>query len=185
MSVQGPIARTIGDVRLGLQAMSRRSPHDPTWTNATGQSRNGNGVVKVGFSRDLFADGPEDDAITKAMDTALAGLRAAGIETVEIELPQADRAAELWGELLFVETDLLMGKLIHEATSADFQTMYAGYLANYRKLDFAEYLVAAGERIAVQRNIARMFERSEEHTSELQSRSALVCRLLLEKNNYY
>src|SRR2546430_10500023 len=27
--------------------------------------------------------------------------------------------------------------------------------------------------------------RSEEHTSELQSQSNLVCRLLLEKNNYY
>src|SRR2546421_6968723 len=29
--------------------------------------------------------------------------------------------------------------------------------------------------------VARVFERSEEHTSELQSRSDLVCRLLLEK----
>src|SRR5687768_17662842 len=28
-------------------------------------------------------------------------------------------------------------------------------------------------------------ERSEEHTSELQSRLHLVCRLLLEKKNYY
>ena len=28
------------------------------------------------------------------------------------------------------------------------------------------------------------FERSEEHTSELQSQSNLVCRLLLEKKNY-
>src|SRR3712207_8690159 len=27
--------------------------------------------------------------------------------------------------------------------------------------------------------------RSEEHTSELQSRQYLVCRLLLDKNNYY
>src|SRR5438132_9506357 len=30
-----------------------------------------------------------------------------------------------------------------------------------------------------------MMERSEEHTSELQSHSDLVCRLLLEKNNSY
>src|SRR3712207_8217490 len=29
------------------------------------------------------------------------------------------------------------------------------------------------------------FERSEEHTSELQSRQYLVCRLLLEKKNKY
>src|SRR5206468_12395622 len=34
---------------------------------------------------------------------------------------------------------------------------------------------------AVQRRVAVLHERSEEHTSELQSRSDLVCRLLLEK----
>src|SRR3712207_8592110 len=31
---------------------------------------------------------------------------------------------------------------------------------------------------------ARLWERSEEHTSELQSRQYLVCRLLLEKKNH-
>src|SRR2546421_1319723 len=31
----------------------------------------------------------------------------------------------------------------------------------------------------------RVFKRSEEHTSELQSRSDLVCRLLLEKKNRF
>src|SRR3712207_9383712 len=30
-----------------------------------------------------------------------------------------------------------------------------------------------------------IYSRSEEHTSELQSRQYLVCRLLLEKNTYY
>src|SRR5699024_11463422 len=33
------------------------------------------------------------------------------------------------------------------------------------------------------REAAGLFSRSEEHTSELQSRFALVCRLLLEKKN--
>src|SRR2546430_4517453 len=31
--------------------------------------------------------------------------------------------------------------------------------------------------------LARRYDRSEEHTSELQSQSNIVCRLLLEKNN--
>src|SRR3712207_8927360 len=31
----------------------------------------------------------------------------------------------------------------------------------------------------------RRYHRSEEHTSELQSRQYLVCRLLLEKKHYY
>src|SRR3712207_8180920 len=35
-----------------------------------------------------------------------------------------------------------------------------------------------------QRSISTTFLRSEEHTSELQSRQYLVCRLLLEKKHY-
>src|SRR3989442_4556493 len=34
------------------------------------------------------------------------------------------------------------------------------------------------------REVRSLFPRSEEHTSELQSRPHLVCRLLLEKKNY-
>src|SRR3712207_6911857 len=43
---------------------------------------------------------------------------------------------------------------------------------------------AAPGRRAVVRTRARRPARSEEHTSELQSRQYLVCRLLLEKKNY-
>src|SRR3712207_8341022 len=43
-------------------------------------------------------------------------------------------------------------------------------------------LAAAGEGAALDAvDVARKRERSEEHTSELQSRQYLVCRLLLEK----
>src|SRR5258707_7457138 len=38
-----------------------------------------------------------------------------------------------------------------------------------------------GSEIFTQHNLRRALERSEEHTSELQSRQYLVCRLLLEK----
>src|SRR3712207_7717319 len=44
--------------------------------------------------------------------------------------------------------------------------------------DLAVELVVRGERDAV---VLQRAERSEEHTSELQSRQYLVCRLLLEK----
>src|SRR5690349_23905773 len=42
-----------------------------------------------------------------------------------------------------------------------------------------------GVRRPVQRRPAAVHDRSEEHTSELQSRRDLVCRLLLEKKNKY
>src|SRR5437868_13113190 len=43
--------------------------------------------------------------------------------------------------------------------------------------------VVGGEERAGGSNFVRAHERSEEHTSELQSRFDLVCRLLLEKKN--
>src|SRR5690625_6400940 len=46
-------------------------------------------------------------------------------------------------------------------------------------------LLAVGLTVAIRPFIKKYFrgERSEEHTSELQSRGHLVCRLLLEKKN--
>src|SRR3712207_7965721 len=39
------------------------------------------------------------------------------------------------------------------------------------------------EHVSIARDGRMTFDRSEEHTSELQSRQYLVCRLLLEKKN--
>src|SRR3712207_7159909 len=46
-------------------------------------------------------------------------------------------------------------------------------------LDAIEKLARQGENVIL--NVEGPFTRSEEHTSELQSRQYLVCRLLLEK----
>src|SRR5690606_41425263 len=43
------------------------------------------------------------------------------------------------------------------------------------------YDVALAHLLAERRGVGAMLDRSEEHTSELQSRENLVCRLLLEK----
>src|SRR2546429_4741199 len=52
----------------------------------------------------------------------------------------------------------------------------------YKHASQDEYLRAVLERIGVDRKRASiLLTRSEEHTSELQSRLHLVCRLLLEK----
>ncbi len=159
MSVQGPIARRVADLRLGLHAMARRSALDPMWSNATRGRRDDHRPLRIGYARDLYADGPEDPAIAQSMEDALSALRACGVDTARIEMPKADRAAELWGELLFAETDLLMGDLIRESTAPAFQQMFAGYLDAFRRLDFAGYLKGMGERVAIQRDVARMFEK--------------------------
>src|SRR2546428_8849685 len=54
------------------------------------------------------------------------------------------------------------------------------YRAKIRSVESTKKITRAMELIAASR-IVKAQQRSEEHTSELQSRSDLVCRLLLEK----
>src|SRR2546430_13720032 len=53
------------------------------------------------------------------------------------------------------------------------------YTTLFRSL--GELVPQLGRRVQPQRRAVRGRQRSEEHTSELQSQSNLVCRLLLEK----
>src|SRR3712207_8379036 len=59
------------------------------------------------------------------------------------------------------------------------------YALLYAPKSYAEQNAAAIERVtrAVVRGGRLIHERSEEHTSELQSRQYLVCRLLLQQHN--
>src|SRR5260221_10613047 len=57
------------------------------------------------------------------------------------------------------------------------------YTTLFRSLELVEAAAVhhAGDDLAHIEGLARVHGRSEEHTSELQSHSDLVCRLLLEK----
>src|ERR1035437_10594325 len=73
---------------------------------------------------------------------------------------------------------------INASTHYDFNgknlTPYGGLLpvvTMLEKLDFKTLV----EQTVTSKRIPRAMDRSEEHTSELQSRQYLVCRLLLEK----
>src|SRR2546428_6289199 len=57
----------------------------------------------------------------------------------------------------------------------------AGALRLFRRLGFGRCHEGLSEECETARALAMEKQRSEEHTSELQSRSDIVCRLLLEK----
>src|SRR2546427_5473102 len=62
------------------------------------------------------------------------------------------------------------------STLFPYTTLFRSQAATGRRLDGRDALLAAARRL-----LDRSASRSEEHTSELQSQSNLVCRLLLEK----
>src|SRR2546430_13275012 len=73
------------------------------------------------------------------------------------------------------------------STLFPYTTLFRSGVAGRRLLDGPAQPQRAGQRtLVLQRQVGqhrghRPVERSEEHTSELQSQSNLVCRLLLEK----
>src|SRR3712207_8196369 len=62
-----------------------------------------------------------------------------------------------------------------------FRSFFDYYGANPRDLELGFYLFRGMRPRGLSPELDRALNRSEEHTSELQSRQYLVCRLLLEK----
>ncbi len=157
MSTQGPIARSIADVRLGLRAMAQRDSRDPQWSGATNSGRRREGQITIGFATNPFS-APIHPGVEQAMATACDGLRAAGHRLVETVPPQADLLARLWGDMLFTETEYALGPAIREAGSAEMNRLTDGFMMYYQRRDLQGFLAGLAQRLAGQRAWAQMFD---------------------------
>src|SRR3989475_6717249 len=99
--------------------------------------------------------------------------RAGGMEYLGGLIDVVPTAANVEYHAKIVRDKAVLRRLI-EAATAIIQDAYEGRVASAEVLDNAEHRVFQVAQL-------RRAERSEEHTSELQSQSNLVCRLLLEK----
>jgi len=157
MSVQGPIARSVADVRLGLEVMSKRSASDPLWSDARSSGRIRSGKITVGHCSNPFVS-PLDPALQTAMETAVAGLKAVGIEVREMAPPEAETAANTWGRLLVTESVVLMGETIRQHASIEMIRVFEAYQDHFGVEDLAGLLHAMQERVRLQRLWSQMFD---------------------------
>src|SRR5688572_31031708 len=88
---------------------------------------------------------------------------------------------------LFPYTTLFRSPFRHENFLMEMLTGEPNYIRHYNHIAFQSYFVHPRILETMDRlrfdcfRVGSVKERSEEHTSELQSQSNLVCRLLLEK----
>ena len=157
MAVQGPIARSIADVRAALSVMAMPDARDPLWVAAPPSRRHAAGPVRVGFAMNPF-EGPLDAAVETAMIRALDGLRAAGMPLQEVAPPQAALLPALWGKLMFTETEALLRKTIEATGSPEMQSYYRAFVGLFEPTDTAGLLRALQARVVAQRAWAQMFE---------------------------
>ncbi len=105
MSVQGPLARSVADVRLGLAAMAAHDPRDPWWTPAPLDGPALQPPIRVAVvaqARDL-AGVKLHPSVASALEQAAAALADAGYEIVDAQTPGFTRAKELWFEMQMPE----------------------------------------------------------------------------------
>jgi amidase len=127
MAVEGPLARSVEDVRLGYEAMTRFDARDAFYAHAA-TAPPARQPRKVGLLRTVGVI-DNSPAVDAALDSAAAALRSAGYEVDEIELPLLAEAYRLW-YLLAVEEirtirpmmDALGGKSLQVAMEGVYAT---------------------------------------------------------------
>src|SRR5439155_761273 len=118
MSVQGPLARRVRDVRLGLVAMSARDPRDPWWAPAPLVGEPVARPIRVALTVDPAKQGVHADvaAAVRAAGNALAN---AGYAVEEVEPPDVEAVATTWTTLCINELRHITQPYIRQYGGAD------------------------------------------------------------------
>ncbi len=153
MSVQGPLARTVADIRLALAAMARRDARDPWWVGAPLE---GPPLVKpirvavITNSADL-GDAPQHPDVLAAVRKAASALAEAGYIVEEVKTPGFTEAAKLWGVLLGNEIRTLMLKTIDELGDADAKKSVGAMIEGEPVLSVEQYMNMIADRTRIVR----------------------------------
>ena len=106
MSAQGPLARSVGDVRLGLEVMCQRDPRDPWWVPAPLAGPKPKGPIKVALAK-LPADMNVDPSVRAALRQAADHLERAGYRVSEVEVPDINGVWQTWCDIIVNEVAVL------------------------------------------------------------------------------
>ena len=112
MSVQGPLARSVGDVRLALSAMAQPDMRDGTWMPAPLTGPELKRPIGVAIAPSPFGD--EEPEVVAAVKAAGRWLSEAGFAVEEVEPPRLAEAADVWHRLVINEERRGLAPLIRK-----------------------------------------------------------------------
>ena len=147
MAVSGPLARSIADVRLGLEAMSAGDYRDPWWSPVP---------VDMGAfpRRAAVCVAPEgmavEDSVAQAVLQAAEALRAAGWQVDEVDTPPVRQAAEINAKLWMAESRAAAAVIARE-DDPDANIVFARMTADSPEMDLAALMTALQDRVGVVR----------------------------------
>jgi amidase len=150
MSAQGPLAREVCDVRLGLEVMSQRDMRDPWWVPVPLEGPTLAKPIKVALAR-VPDDMETDKEVLALLHTAADHLANAGYDVVETVLPDLADTWKLWCNLIMTELSVLQEAQMRALGSADFKQTLDGFLKMATILDGRGYMEAIAYRSRVLR----------------------------------
>ena len=145
MSAQGPLARSVADVRMALEVMSRRDPRDPWWVPAPQAGPKPKGPIKVALAK-LPADMDVDASVHAALRQAADHLERSGYRVSEVEVPDINAVWQTWCDIITNETAVLQEAAMLKVTSADFHAAWSGVKAGANTLDLPGWMRATAAR---------------------------------------
>ena len=148
LSVQGPLARTVRDLRLGLAAMAARDLRDPWWIDAPLEGTPLPHPRRVAVVTEPEAlGGPRlHPSVAEAMHQAAGWLAEAGYEIVDTPTPGFTRAMELWFALQIPEIRVFLWPAIAQYGDLGIQRAMRLMLDAHPAEDGIPYMKALAER---------------------------------------
>ena len=145
MSVQGPIAREVRDVRLALAAMARGDGRDPWWVPAPLEGARMDRPIRVAVTKQPagLACHP---AVSEAIDQAAGYLEAAGYAVEALDPPLVAEVAENWRVLLNTDSRVMLESAIRQHGSADINAVHDGMQSSIEPRDLDAYIRALADR---------------------------------------
>lgn len=145
MSAQGPLARSVGDVRAALEVMSQRDPRDPWWVPAPLAGPKPKGPMKVALAK-LPDDMDVAPSVRDALRQAADHLERSGYRVSEIDVPDINGVWQTWCDIIANETALLQEAAMLKVTSPDFHAAWSGIKAKANTLDLLGWMRATAAR---------------------------------------
>lgn len=152
-ATQGPLARSIADLRLGLAAMSAGDHRDPWWTPAPLEQPSDNRRVALYYGKD------SDASVQEALQRAASWLQDAGYVVEEARPPRFEAAAQLWLDVLMNEAAATTRREIDRVGDTAIQNAYRSMLTHTRNLDRDGFIEVMALRTTMLREWGGFFER--------------------------
>jgi amidase len=145
MAVDGPLARSVRDIRLGLQAMAARDPRDNRWTPVPLRLEPVRRPMKVALV--TRSDGPSvQQSCWDAVRTVGKRLQAAGYHVEEVSPPDLHAVSELWHGIGTTEQAHLLAPRLQGSGDPSISTFLEYWWQLRKPRDMAGYMSAFIER---------------------------------------